>query len=137
MKQLIVLLAILPFLMIFMMQYSLEQENHYNISLLQQMVYEAKEQAKQEGYFTAENIAYLREKISDTFSVSPEEIVIETDTIPKYRVNQFDERELIHYKIQVPLNRILAGAGFFGIDAEENRGMYTIESDTASELLRL
>ncbi|MBE6020885.1 MAG: hypothetical protein E7228_03955 [Clostridiales bacterium] len=137
MKQLIVLLAVLPFMMIFLMQYTVEQENHYNISLLQQMVYESKEQAKQDGYFTAENISDLKMKISDTFDVGQDEINIITDSIPKYRVNQFDERELIYYKVQVPINRIVAGAGFFGIDEEENKGLYTIESYTASELLEI
>lgn len=136
MKQFIVLLAILPFMMIFLMQYTVEQENHYNISLLQQMVYESKEQAKQEGYFTPRNISNLRDGISTAFGIEPNEIIIETDSIPKYRVNRFDERELIHYKIQVPINRVVAGAGFFGIDEEENHGMYTIESYTASELLK-
>lgn len=136
MKQFIVLLAILPFMMIFLMQYTVEQENHYNLSLLQQMVYESKEQAKQDGYFTADNISNLKAGISNAFDVSPDEIIITTDSIPKYRVNQFDERELIHFKIQVPLNRIVAGAAFFGINEEENRGMYTIESYAASELLK-
>jgi len=124
-------------MMIFLMQYTVEQENHYNISLLQQMVYESKEQAKQDGYFTAENISDLKMKISDTFDVGQDEINIITDSIPKYRVNQFDERELIYYKVQVPINRIVAGAGFFGIDEEENKGLYTIESYTASELLEI
>lgn len=124
-------------MMIFLMQYTVEQENHYNISLLQQMVYESKEQAKQDGYFTAENIANLKEGISETFDVAQDEITVITDNIPKYRVNQFDERELIYYKIQVPLKQIVAGAGFFGIDEEDNKGMYTIESYTASELLKI
>jgi len=101
------------------------------------MVYESKEQAKQDGYFTAENISDLKMKISDTFDVGQDEINIITDSIPKYRVNQFDERELIYYKVQVPINRIVAGAGFFGIDEEENKGLYTIESYTASELLEI
>lgn len=136
MKQLIVLMAILPFMMIFVMQYTVEQENHYNISRLQQIVYESKEQAKQDGYFTSENISNLKTCISETFNAAAEDIIVETDSIPKYRVNSFDERELIHYKIQVPLDKIVAGAGFFGINREENRGMYTIESYTASELLK-
>ena len=101
------------------------------------MVYESKEQAKQDGYFTAENIANLKEGISETFDVAQDEITVITDNIPKYRVNQFDERELIYYKIQVPLKQIVAGAGFFGIDEEDNKGMYTIESYTASELLKI
>ncbi len=135
MKQFIVLAAILPFLLIFMLQYSVEQVNHYRISLLQQMVTESAQVAKQDGYFTQKNIDSLRNNISSVFNTSPESIVIEADTTPKYRVNEFDERELIHYKIEVPIEVLVAGAAFFGISKEENRGMYTIKSYTASELL--
>ncbi len=136
MKQLIVLMAILPLMMLFVLQYSVEQKNHYNISLLQNIVYESKEQAKQDGYFTPGNISGLKTRIARAFEVNEDEIVFETDTVPKYRVNEFDERELIYYKVSVPINRITAGSGFFGIDGKENRGLYTIEGNTASELLK-
>jgi len=136
MKQLIVLMAVLPFMMLFLLQYEVEQENHYKVSLLQGMVNESKEQAKQDGYFSPSNIAALKAEIADTFGISEDEIIIQTDSVRKYRVNEFDERELIHYRIQVPVGKIVAGSGFFGIDEEENRGVYVIDSYTASELLR-
>lgn len=135
MKQFIVLLAVLPFLLIFMLQYSVEQVNHYHISLLQQMVTESAQVAKQDGYFTQENIDNLRSDISRVFNTPPDTIIINADTTPKYRVNEFDERELIHYTVQVPISMLVAGAAFFGISEEENHGMYTISSYTASELL--
>ena len=135
MKQFIVLLGVLPFLLLFMMQYSIEQQNHYRISLLQQSVYEAKEQAKQDGCFTSANIKALKKRISERLRIAEEEIMIDATTVPKYRVNTFDERELIHYKVQVPIKEIMAGTSFLGISEEENRMLYTIENDTASERL--
>lgn len=135
MKQMIVLLGVLPFLLLFIMQYALEQQNHYRIAMLQQCVYEAKEQAKQEGCFTSAIIQELRSDISNYLDVEEADILIDATTVPKYRVNLFDERELIHYKIQVPIDEIMAGAAFFGISKEENRMMYTIENYTASELI--
>jgi len=136
MKQLIVLMGVLPILLAFLMQYSLDQRNSDNISRLQEYVYQAKEQAKQKGCFTPEIREELIGKIERTFDIDEEDMIIELEEIPKYRTSVFDERELIHYRISVPIDKIMAGNRFFGISDEENRGMYTIESWTASELLR-
>ena len=136
MKQFIVLTGILPFLLLFMLQYGTEQQKHYKLTQVQQLVYEAKEQAKQDGCFTAENLERLRARLAAVLAVSGEEIFIEATMTPKYRVNEFDERELIHYKVQVPLENIMAGASFFGISPKENTLLYTIENVTASELIK-
>jgi len=136
MKQLIVLMGVLPIMLIFLMQYTLDQRNSDNISRLQEYVYQAKEQAKQEGRFTPEIKAELVGKIQDTFGIAASEMVLVLDTIPKYRTGAFDERELIHYKVSVPIEKVMAGNRMLGISDSENQGMYTIESWTASELLR-
>ena len=135
MKQFIILIGILPFLLVFLMQYSLEQQNHHRLTLLQQAVYTAKEQAKQDGYFTKENLDTLKANILSNFDLMENEILIQATTIPRYRVNSFDERELIHYKVEVPLNKIMAGGKLFGISDDDNCSMYKIESYTASERL--
>lgn len=134
MKQFIVLSAILPFLLIFVLQYSLEQQNHYRLAFLQQAVYEAKEQAKQDGYFTKENTNMLKKKISEKFQINQNAISIEATSVPKYRVNYFDERELIYYKVEVPIEEVMAGAAFFGI--KDNQAMFRIENYTASERIK-
>lgn len=135
MKQLIVLMAVLPLMLIFIMQYSFEQHNNTNIGRLQNYIYTAKEQAKQDGYFTDKTIQTLKSEISLTFEIDEAEVLFEGTTVPKYRVNQFDERELIYYKIGVPISKLMAGAKLFGISAENNKMMYTIENYTASERL--
>lgn len=136
MKQLIVLMGILPILLIFISQYTLDQKNNANISRFQECVYQAKEQAKQKGCFTPEIREEMVNKIEDYFDISEEEMDIVLEGIPRYRTSVFDDRELIYYKVSVPIKKIMAGNNFFGISEEENRGMYTIESWTASELLR-
>lgn len=135
MKQFIILIGVLPILLIFMSQYILEQKNNHNISVLQEYVYAAKEEAKQEGYFTEEIKSDLIGKISSQFAIEPSEIHVELEEVPKYRTSQFEERELIHYKVTVPIEKIMAGSAFFSISDEENRGQYTVESWTASEKL--
>ena len=129
-------MGVLPILLVFLSQYTLDQKNNDNISRLQECVYQAKEQAKQKGCFTAEIKEEMINKIGNYFDISEEEMEIILEEIPQYRTSVFDDRELIYYKVSVPIKKIMAGNRFFGITDEENSGMYTIESWTASELLR-
>jgi hypothetical protein len=135
MKQLIILMAVLPLMLIFIVQYAFEQQKNTSIGQLQDYIYTAKEQAKQDGYFTSENILSLKRKIAGTFKITEGQVLFEGTTVPRYRVNQFNERELIHYKVSVPIVKLMAGASFFGISDEENQAMYIIENYTASERL--
>lgn len=136
MKQLIVLMGVLPILLVFLLQYTLDQRNNDSISRFQECVYQAKEQAKQKGCFTPEIKEDMVEKIERDFGIKEEEMVIELEEVPQYRTSVFDQRELIYYKVSVPIEKIMAGNRFFGINDEENRTMYTIESWTASERIR-
>ena len=136
MKQFIVLMGVLPILLVFLSQYTLDQKNNDNISRLQECVYQAKEQAKQEGCFTSEIKEEMVGKIGSYFDITEEEIELILEEVPQYRTSVFDERELIYYKVSVPIKKIMAGNRFLGITDEENSGMYTIESWTASELIR-
>jgi hypothetical protein len=135
MKQLIVLLAVLPLMLLFVIQYSSEQDKNSKIGRLQELVYSSKETAKQEGCFTEATISDLKKKISRAFGIEESSVLFEGTTVPKYRVNQFDERELIYYKVGVPVSKLMAGSKLFGISEAENEMMYVIESCTASERL--
>jgi hypothetical protein len=138
MKQLIVFTAILPLLLVFMMQFALDQKNSHAINTLQQQVYAAKEVARQEGCFTDRIIEDLRNDISEKLDIQKDEISIIATNTPQYRINYFDplrERGLIHYRISVPINKIMAGGNIFGVTDENNKAVYTIEGTTASERL--
>ena len=136
MKQLIVLMGVLPILLVFLLQYTLDQRNNDNIGRLQEYVYQAKEQAKQEGCFTQEIREEMMNKIEKSFDIEEEDMIVDLEAVPKYRTSVFDRREMIHYRVSVPIDRLMAGNRFFGITDENNRGMYTIESWAASELVR-
>lgn len=142
MKQFIVLVAILPLMLVFFVQFSMDQVNSSRTGLLTDMVYAAKEKAKQEGCFTEEITDELRENICSAFGVDPAEVLIEATNTVKYRImdagtyTQADwERGLIYYKVSVPVGEIMAGRRLFGIKESDNTYMYTIESYTASERL--
>lgn len=136
MKQFIVLIAVLPILLLFLVQFTLEQKNSYNISLLQEIVYSAKEEAKQAGCFTPKIKNDLTAKIIKQFKIDKNDILLQLEEVVKYRTSEFDERELIHYKISVPIEKVMAGNKIMGISDAENRGLFIIESWTASERLK-
>ncbi len=144
MKNLIVLAAVLPFLLLFMMQFTLDQKNSENIGRLQNYVYAAKEEAKQEGCFSDKIEEKMKNQIAEDFEISSEEIQVEATKNIQYRMNHIEEgggdsplRGMIHYRVSVPIEKVIAGNHFFGIEDKENRGMYVIESYTASEKLPL
>jgi hypothetical protein len=136
MKQFIVLAAVLPLLMVFVMQFALEQMNQGRIAALQELVYGAKEKARQEGCFTPEIKSALARDIAERFAISEGEVVIEADSRVKYRRNKFDEREIIEYKVIVPIKKIMAGNRLMGISDRDNEGRYVIKGSMASEKLR-
>lgn len=138
MKQLIVLTAILPLMLLFVAQFTLEQKNNYIINDFQQQVYTAKERAKQEGCFTQEIIEELKENISNNLGISESDIAITATETPKYRINYYDpskERGLIHYSVSIPIDKIMAGGRLLGVPPEENKAIYVVEGTTVSEKL--
>lgn len=138
MKQLIVLTAVLPLMLIFMAQFTLDQKNNHAINIIQEEVYTAKEQAKQEGCFTPAIIQDLKDNISGKLDISHSDILVTATETPCYRINYFDlsgERGLIHYSVSVPINKIMAGGSLLGIGQEKNKAIYTVEGVAASELL--
>ena len=142
MKQFLVLAAILPLMLVFFVQFSMDQINSSRIGILSDMVYAAKEEAKQEGCFTAQIRSDLTANIAAALRIDPSDIRIEaTDTV-RYRIMDAGgygkedwERGLIYYKVSVPIGELMAGRRLFGIREQDNVYYYSIESYTASEKL--
>ncbi len=132
MKQFIVLTAVLPILIIFMMQTGLDQKNNQITSIIQASVYAAKEQAKQEGCFTKEIKDELKADINKFTGITPDNIKIEADSHIKYRYAKGDDR-LIYYKVTVKIDELMAANNIYGVSDDENSYNYKIESYTASE----
>lgn len=142
MKQLIVLSAVLPLMLVFLLQFTLDQKNAYNISQFQELVYTAREQARQEGCFTRDIESRLKKEVAQTFGIPEGEIQMDATRTIQYRVQSaegFDpngrRRGMIHYRLTVPIGRLMAGHRLFGIRDTENRGSYTVEGYAASERL--
>ncbi|QIB69932.1 hypothetical protein Ami103574_11635 [Aminipila butyrica] len=132
MKQFIVMMGVLPILLLFMMQMGLDQKNSQVTSIIQASVYAAKEEAKQQGCFTEAIKDKLKEDIIRLTGIPEEHIDIEAEEKVKYRYASGENR-LIHYKVTVQIQELMAAHQIYGISEEDNSYDYIIESYTASE----
>lgn len=136
MKNFIAGIAILILLVVFPLQNVLEVVNDHKISKFDEIVYRATQTARTDGYFTAANIAELKDNIIDSFSdVSDSDIYINVTTTPKYRLNAFDEREVISYEISIPVKKIVIAGSLFGINDADNQYRYSKKGYVLSEVL--
>ena len=130
MKQFIVLMAALPLLLVFMIQFAADQQYAAAVAAVDDAVYAAKEMAKQEGCFTEEIRGWLKREIARKVKgLMPSDIIIGsgTDTEPVFRTG------LIHYQVSVPMRGILAGKSLLGVRVRDR--YYVIDSYTPSEYL--
>ena len=132
MKQFIVLLAILPILLLFMSQIAFEQKNINKVNLIQAIVYSAKEDAKQAGYFSAGITEQTTQELLSIQGV--EEVTITSNQNSPQNRYSLGSNRFIDYRIEIVLTDIMAGGGTI-IDKEKNRYTYVLEGYTASEFL--
>jgi len=135
MKSYIVLAASFLLLMFFPLQYAVNVVNNYHMSTVDKLVHNAAQQARTEGRFTPQMIDGLKADIAAKLHLSADEVVVNATTTPKYRLNRFDEREMIHYEVRVPIKKIVAMNAFFGIPDADNRSEYMVAGSVPSEVL--
>jgi hypothetical protein len=132
----IAIALVLPILLFFVPQYALQVEVRHNLATLEAIVETAKEEAGQEGRFTDAIINKMKDEIVSEFrNVSASEIEVDVTTTPKYRTDTFDHRELINYRVGVPVKKLTAANKFFGISDADNRTVFRIKGSVASERL--
>lgn len=125
--------ALLVLLLTFPLQYANEQSNHTKISKFQAIVHNAKEQAKQEGYFTDAILNEMKSEIVNAFNdVQSSEITIDVTQLSDRK----ERGQLIHYRIGIPVKKIIAVNKFWGIDPNDNQMIYIIDKYTPSEWVR-
>ncbi|MDD4566029.1 MAG: hypothetical protein PHE79_11220 [Eubacteriales bacterium] len=136
MTKFIALACVLPLLAFFILQYSLDIKNSHIKGNAETIVVAACEQAKQEGCFTPEIIESMKMEFEKA-GIDSDKVIIGdgTTTTPKYRTDEFDSREMIDYKIGVPIDNIFAAQSFFGLTDEENSYIKYYFGKLASERL--
>jgi len=106
--------------MVFVMQPAYDQKNNHAISMIHDMVYVAKEQAKEEGSFTWEIQERLRRNLSRALGVPQNEISI--------ICSEYDG--ILYYRVEAPIKNVMAGGRLLGISDKDNQYMYVIDSYT-------
>ncbi len=132
MKDFIVLTAILPLLMAFIMQFTVDYRGLEEVQTIQNVVYTVKETAKEEGGFSEELINKIKNDISEKLGISSEQVRVSVAT-PEGKVGRFDDNRNINYRVEVELSEVMAAAHLFGISSKDNKRTYVIDSYTASE----
>lgn len=136
MKTFIVTLAVVALLLVFPLQNVLDIVNGYRINRFDDIVHRSAQMARLDGYFTETNIDELKSNIIGNFpGIGEDDIVLNLETNLKVRTDVFDERELIHYEISVPIKKVIAAGLFLGIPESENMVVYTKKGYVLSEVL--
>ncbi len=135
MKEYIVGFAIFLVLIFFPLQWSINQINHYKIQTANNIVYNSAQKARTDGYFKQSNLDELRIQLATKLKVEPSKVRIEATTTPKYRLDNFDEREMIYFEVGIPIDKIIAANIFYGISDQANSYEYIISGEVPSELL--
>jgi len=135
MSKYLVLAASVVILLSFVMQYGIEQRNHYNLVSFETTVNSTREEAKQAGAFTTDIIARMKEKIAEQFDVDESEIIVNVSAAKKYRTNEFDEREVIEYEVGIPLDKLIASNKLWGVSDEDNKTIHYVRGVVPSEAL--
>lgn len=132
MKQFIVLTAVLPILLLFLMQVGYDQKNINTVNQIQAVVYAAKEDAKLEGYFSEERKEVLKSELESIRGVASARV----ESPQKYPQARYSigENRFIDYEVEVVLDHVMAGGDYI-IEPDKNTYTYVIKSYTASEYL--
>lgn len=134
MKELVAFFICIVLTAPFPMQYTLQLVNTSRMDKVESIVNTAKEQARQEGCFTADITDRMISEIKKS-GFKDEDVTVNVTSSPKYRTDSFNENELIHYEVGIKIEKKIAANKVFGISDEENRGTYTIQGAVTSEKL--
>ncbi|MEB8637971.1 hypothetical protein P4H32_30380 [Bacillus cereus] len=127
--------ALIMFLLFFPLQYLINQQNHHDMNSGTEIVHRYAQKARTTGYFTPQILSDMRADLATKLRLTPGEITIFATTTPKYRLNTFDQREMIYYEVQLPIKRLIAINRFMGVSDIDNQMTYTIKGEVASEAL--
>ena len=136
MKTLIATIASVLILLFFPLQNALDTINNQKMHYFHMIVHKSTQTARVDGYFTQDNIDVLTQDLLNAFpGLDAGDIYIDVTTTPKYRTDEFDDRERILYDIKVPIENVIAAHKMFGINDADNSFTYGESGYVLSEVL--
>lgn len=118
MKQIIILSATIPILIVIMLQFSLEQIKHSRNIAMENAIHEFRMASSIDFESLYSEADKLQAKLANIYKVSSDEIDI--IIIPN------DESKTATYSITIPINEIMAGAEFMSLSKNKNKGTIKI-----------
>jgi len=122
MKQFMVICAVLPILLIIIVQMSLDQINSYKLSAINRAVFSVADESRKLGYYDYDS---LEVKLSEIGFNKQEDIEFGSNTDPKPR------GELFFYYVKLTIRKPMVG---IMVSDKDNYYYYVIDSCAASEL---
>ncbi len=132
MRDLIVMMGILPLLMVFVMQQAADFKSGESLETIRSLVYAAKETARMEGGFSGELKTGLAHDIEERLGLESGSVSVEARAAAG-SVGRYDADSRIEYVVRVRMKNVMAGGELMGIDEEDNFRTYVIDSFTTSE----
>ena len=129
MKNLITSMACIMILLAFVLQFTQNQVIHNRVTAVDQAANNFKEVVKQQGCIEVENEKRLKEEIARILSCSTAEVKVTGDRKAVFR------GEIIHYRVEVPIKKIINQPGFWGLNKDKNRFGYRVDRYTTSEYI--
>lgn len=127
--------SLITLLLFFPLQYTVNQLNHYRMSTVQRIVNNTVQKARTTGYFTDALIDEMVNNIKASFpQIEDSEIYVDVTRTPKYRLDTFDQREMIKFDVRVPIDKIIALPQLFYINEADNNFNYPVKGEAPSEL---
>ncbi|MDR1815490.1 MAG: hypothetical protein LBR00_02255 [Clostridiales Family XIII bacterium] len=123
MKQLIVLAAVLPILLVFFAQSQLDRLNDRHVFLAERAVAAFEAEAAAGGSAVDAAADSLRARLAEIFGAEASDVTVSLSAT----ADGFATR----YSVRVPMGRLMAGGGLFGLDSAANRGAFTAEGEVA------
>ncbi len=120
MKQFMVMCAVLPLLLIVIVQMSIDQITSFRLSAANQIIYSYAEKAKQNGAFDYD---HMKAELSNKLSFKTENIECGTNERTYFR------GELIPYWVRIKIDNVMISL------QKDNDYYYVIDSCVASELI--
>ena len=121
MKQIIILSATIPILLVIMLQFSLEQIKHSRNLAMENAMHEFRIASSLDFDGIDSEAEKLKQKLANIYKIS-------TDKIDVFIAANHENKTAV-YSITVPIHKIMAGAEFMNLSTDENRGTINI-SDT-------
>ena len=121
MKQFIVLAAVLPILLLFIAQSSLDRLNDRRVELAGSAIRAFERDASYCGVDPSAEADLLRARLAQIFEVKDGEVRL--DLTPS------EDDTQIRYQIAVPMGKLMAGGALLGLDEAQNSGVFTFEGE--------